>query len=213
MTTACWRIIGVWGDRSCPELQTFVHCSNCPVFLTEAQGLLDRPMDPAYLTWLTESVASRVDAVAPPDRVVLVFEAAGERFALDAAAVRVVAPVSVIRRLPHRADASFLGLVAVRGELLPCVSLAVLLGMTEVPATGQPAGMLIVVTGRDAATALLVDAAHGVEGIRRAETRPVPDTVHAGLRPVSEGLHAIGALDATLLDRDALDARIAGALG
>ena len=28
----CWNRIGVNGDRSCPELTSFVHCRNCPVF-------------------------------------------------------------------------------------------------------------------------------------------------------------------------------------
>ena len=66
MGTACWREIGVWGDRSCPQLPPVVHCSNCSVFTGEARALLERPVDPAYLAWLTESVATRAEEAAAP---------------------------------------------------------------------------------------------------------------------------------------------------
>lgn len=212
MTTACWRSIGVWGDRSCPELPQHVHCSNCPVFVGEARGLLDRPIDAAYLAWLTETVATRVEEAAPPDRVVLVFGAGDEWFAIDAVAVRTVAPTTAVRRLPHRADPALLGLVSVRGELMPCVSLATLLG---IPATAAPQGpgLLVVLAEPDGVTALLVDTARGVEGIRRVDTRPAPDTIGQTLLPVTEGLHAVAGVEATILDRDALALRIRGALG
>lgn len=205
--TACWREIGVWGDRSCPELPQHVHCSNCPVFAGEARALLDRPVDPDYLAWLTETVATRAEEAAPPDRMVLVFRSGGERFAIDASAVRVVAPVSTIRRLPHRDDPALLGLVAVRGELMPCISLAALLGIP--PAETDPAaGLLVVLSERGSVTALLVDAAEGVEGIRRAEMRRPPDTIAKTVAPVTEGLHAIGTGDVTLLDRELLALRL-----
>lgn len=209
MTAArpCWREIGVWGDRSCPELPQHVHCSNCPVFGGAAQALLDRPVDPDYLAWLTETVATRAEEVAPPDRMVLVFRSGGERFAIDASAVRVVAPVSTIRRLPHRDDPALLGLVAVRGELMPCISLTALLGIPPAD-PGPAAGLLVVLAERGGVTALLVDAAEGVEGIRRAEMRRPPDTIAKTVAPVTEGLHAIGEGDVTVLDRELLALRL-----
>lgn len=36
----CWSKIGVSGDRTCPELQSFVHCRNCPVFAAAARTFL-----------------------------------------------------------------------------------------------------------------------------------------------------------------------------
>jgi len=213
VTTACWREIGVWGDRTCPQLPPIVHCSNCPVFVAQARGLLDRPIGPDYLTWLTESVAARGELEEPPDRVVLVFEAGGEWFSIDAAAIRVVAPVSTVRRLPHRTDPAFRGLVAVRGELMPCIDLAALLGIAPAPAPDVASpGLFVVVDDGQAATALLVGPARGVEGIRRADTRPVPDTIGATLLPISEGLHSVGGVETTLLDRGALALRLREAL-
>ena len=208
---SCWRVIGVWGDRSCPELAQHIHCSNCPVFAGEARALLDRPVEPTYLAWLTDTVATRVVEAAPPDRMVLVFRSGGERFAIDASAVRVVAPVGTIRRLPHRDDPALLGLVAVRGELMPCISLAALLGIepeTSSPVARPATGLLVVLAERDGITALLVDAAEGVEGIRRTEMRRPPDTIGRTVAPVTEGLHTIGEGDVTLLDRELLALRL-----
>ena len=45
----CWHRIGVSGDRSCPELSTFVHCRNCPVFAAAARVFFDRPAPEGYL--------------------------------------------------------------------------------------------------------------------------------------------------------------------
>src|SRR5277367_2036940 len=48
----CWSKIGVAGDRSCPELKSFIHCRNCPVFATAARNFFDRPAPEGYLaTW------------------------------------------------------------------------------------------------------------------------------------------------------------------
>ena len=56
----CWNQIGVSGDRSCPELETFIHCRNCPVFAAAARTFFDRPAPEGYLagwsSWLAGSV-------------------------------------------------------------------------------------------------------------------------------------------------------------
>src|SRR5215831_8786654 len=61
----CWHRIGVSGDRSCPELSTFVHCRNCPVFAAAARAFFDRPAPEGYLgewaTWLADSGADGRD--------------------------------------------------------------------------------------------------------------------------------------------------------
>ena len=55
----CWHRIGVSGDRSCPELNAFIHCRNCPVFAAAARTFFDRPAPEGYLAdwsrWLAES--------------------------------------------------------------------------------------------------------------------------------------------------------------
>ena len=55
----CWNHIGVSGDQSCPELETFIHCRNCHVFAAAARTFFDRPAPEGYLAgwsrWLTGS--------------------------------------------------------------------------------------------------------------------------------------------------------------
>src|SRR4029077_20883676 len=55
----CWNHIGVSGDRTCPELNTFIHCRNCPVFAAAARTFFDRPAPEGYLAdwarWLAAS--------------------------------------------------------------------------------------------------------------------------------------------------------------
>ncbi|MFM8892346.1 MAG: chemotaxis protein CheW, partial [Planctomycetia bacterium] len=69
----CWRRIGTDGDRTCPELATFVHCRNCPVVAAAARRFFDRPPPAGYLeSW--HAVLEHDDR--PPDvdaRSVLVF--------------------------------------------------------------------------------------------------------------------------------------------
>ncbi|MDM9384291.1 hypothetical protein QUB80_26815 [Chlorogloeopsis sp. ULAP01] len=38
----CWNIIGIMGDRSCPELSNFIHCRNCPIYSAGGHQLLER---------------------------------------------------------------------------------------------------------------------------------------------------------------------------
>ena len=38
----CWRTIGIAGDKTCPELATFIHCRNCPVLAEAARTFFER---------------------------------------------------------------------------------------------------------------------------------------------------------------------------
>ena len=57
----CWNKIGVWGDRSCPELAKVTHCHNCPVFAAAGRQFLDAPSPPDYLDEWTVRLASADD--------------------------------------------------------------------------------------------------------------------------------------------------------
>ena len=67
----CWNRIGVYGDRSCPELSTFVHCRNCPVFAAAARSLLRPPRPEGYLAewvrWLADADGLRPRAATEGD--------------------------------------------------------------------------------------------------------------------------------------------------
>ena len=58
----CWRTIGIAGDKSCPELERFIHCRNCPVLAEAARTFFDRAAPAGYIDAWREILEE------PPDR-------------------------------------------------------------------------------------------------------------------------------------------------
>ena len=75
---ACWNQIGVHGSGSCPELQKFIRCQNCPVYSNAAVQLLDRPLLPQYRHQWTEHFAQPKQLAAPAKASALVFRISAE---------------------------------------------------------------------------------------------------------------------------------------
>jgi len=125
----CWSQIGVHGDSSCPELENFVHCRNCPVYSNAGAQLLDRPLPLNYRRDWTAHFARKKKSAAPAKISAVLFRIESEWLALPTQAFQEVAERRMIHSLPHRRSGIVLGLVNVRGELLICVSLSRLLGI------------------------------------------------------------------------------------
>lgn len=120
---ACWKSIGIYGAKDCPELVAHSHCRNCPEFSRQAALLLDRDMPAGAL----------IDAALPPapepgepTQSLMVLRLGAEWFAFPTLALDEIASARPIHSLPHRRNPALLGLVNVRGELIVCVSLATL---------------------------------------------------------------------------------------
>ena len=134
----CWNRIGVRGDGSCPELETHIHCRNCPVYSAAAARLLDAPLPAEQL-----AQATRYLAEAPPMPVentlsVVIFRVGEEWLALPTSVVQEIVGSRTIHSLPHRRDGALLGLASIRGELLVCFALGRILKIDagSAPATG-----------------------------------------------------------------------------
>jgi chemotaxis-related protein WspD len=141
----CWTSIGVRGDRSCPRLAEVIHCQNCDVFSVAARGLLDRPASEEYLAEVTGFVAEPAEARKAANQSALLFSLGNERFAVWARDVLEVAEVAIPRRIPHRTNGIFRGIVNLQGRLELCVSLAGLLGLdSEAPPFGGKVRVLVV---------------------------------------------------------------------
>jgi chemotaxis-related protein WspD len=146
----CWRRIGVWGDRSCPELVKVVHCHNCPVFAAAGRRFLDAPSPEAYREEWTERLAAPIEEAAADLQSALIFRLGEEWLALRAQVLVEVTTPRPVRRVPHRAG-PLAGLVNIRGELHLCVRLDQVLGLTpdgkeapdEKDQAGSTAGRLI----------------------------------------------------------------------
>jgi chemotaxis-related protein WspD len=182
----CWRTIGISGDKSCPELVTFIHCRNCPVLAEAARTFFDRTPPAGYLDAWREILEEPAAAAETESTSVLVFRLGTEWFALPAAALVEVTTPRPLHRIPHRAGGGLAGLVNIRGQLQLCMSLHALLGLSGGPqaaaatATESAARFLVVERMGDAGVerwVLGVDEVAGVHRVTRSAIRAVPSTV------------------------------------
>jgi chemotaxis-related protein WspD len=175
----CWNRVGVAGDGSCPELARHDHCRNCPVSASAARDFFRRSAPEGYLREWSDLLARPVEVGSADQVGLLVFRLGVEWLALGAAhAVEVTEPRPV-HRVPHRTNAVFAGLVNLRGQLHPCVSLHGLLGVDPVePAAGPGIAPRLVVARADGeAWAFRADEVAGVRHVARADLQHVPSTL------------------------------------
>ncbi|WP_330508469.1 chemotaxis protein CheW [Pseudomonas putida] len=120
----CWNRIGVRGDKQCPLLERHVHCRNCEVYAAAATRLLDR----YALTQDHQAAAVQPDE-ENTGHSMLLFRLGEEWLALATACLVEIAPVQAVHSLPHQRSRLLHGVANVRGALVPCLSLADLLGV------------------------------------------------------------------------------------
>jgi len=189
----CWNRIGVNGDRSCPELTSFVHCRNCPVFAAAARTFFDRPAPEGYLAewtrWLADSDGLRPHGdkegngdledggiVAQREGVsFLIFRLGAEGLAFRTRTVAEVTTPRPVHRVPHRSNRVFVGLVNLQGRAELCVSMHGLLGVDAPASTPR----LVVLRDRDRAEtwAFGADEVLGIHRVPRSQWRAVPSTL------------------------------------
>jgi chemotaxis-related protein WspD len=191
----CWRKIGVAGDRTCPELETFIHCRNCPVLAEAARTFFDREPPEGYLESWSRILEEPEVSVDPDATSVLVFRLGREWLSLPATVLVEVTSVRTLHRVPHRTAGVLEGLVNIRGQVQLCVSLHALLGLEGRPdywgaadqaitgvvsETVSPARLLVVERAGEAGAerwVFGVDEVAGVQRVVRSAMRAVPSTV------------------------------------
>ncbi len=110
------------------------------------------------------------------ERAVLAFAVAGQRFALPLGAVaEVLALPEEVTGLP-RAEAVSVGMITLRDEVVPVLSLAALLGLEA----GDGRRHVVVVALRQARIGLAVEAMHGVAKLPEDAIEPVPAILQRG---------------------------------
>jgi len=180
---ACWKRIGIQGDKSCPELPRHSHCRNCPRFSQAAAVLLDRemPVDHDALP-LAGSVEETGRGLGES---LMVFRLGAEWFALPTLVLDEIILLRPIHTLPHRGHPGLLGLVNVRGELVICVSMAQLLVGT-LPVAEH--GRLIVARHDKRRLAFPVDEVRHVRFHDAGKLKPVPVTLARSASAYTRGL-------------------------
>jgi chemotaxis-related protein WspD len=201
----CWQRIGVWGDRSCPELAKYTHCHNCPVFSAAGRRFLDAPSPDGYLEEWTARLAEPVRRTADGVIGALVFRLGEEWLALPVGVLVEVTHPRKPHRIPHRAGL-LAGLVNVRGELHLCVRLDLLLGIE--PAAGPPPAAarprMVVIRQDSDRWAFAADDVDLVRRVAAADLVPAPPTLARATARVTRGVfhrdgRAVGLLDETRL--------------
>jgi chemotaxis-related protein WspD len=181
----CWNRIGVYGNKSCADLQTLVHCRNCPVYTMAGRHLLERDIPENYRREWTDLIALKRKSTAPEDRSAVFFRVNSEWLALPTQVLQEVAERKTIHSLPHRKAGILLGLANVRGELVICVSLSHMLGiepMRSQAAVRTQYRRLLVAIGSGSRVSFPVDEVSGSERFRTELLRP-PLPGFAGFKP------------------------------
>ena len=203
----CWNKIGVRGDASCPELQKYVRCRNCPVYSNAAVQLLDRPLLPEIRREWTEHFAQPKQLAAPAKTSAFLFRINAEWLALPTQAFQEVAERRLVHSLPHRRQGIVLGVVNIRGELLICVSLGHLLGLEQTP-SGQPLRRtyerLLVVNWDGNRLVFPADEVRGVHRFQMLELKEPPATLTKSNLSYTRGLLSWQGRSASFLDADRL---------
>jgi chemotaxis-related protein WspD len=198
----CWTRIGVWGDSSCPQLALVSHCRNCEVYISSGRRLLDRPIPEDYLdSWSGLLVQEeRSDAATAP---YLVFRVGQVWLAFPATSLREITAPSLIRSVPHRPREILRGIVNVRGELYPCVSLHSLFG-EEQPATPLRSSRFLVARRATEDWVFPVDQVDGIQDLAEQHIDPVPVTLSNTEVVYTRGLFRSGEKTVAIIDENLL---------
>ena len=159
----CWNRIGVHGTKQCPLLEQHIHCRNCEVHAAAATRLLDR-----YALLQDEQAAPSEREEGGPRRSMLLFRLGEEWLALVTACLVEVAPLQPVHSLPHQRSRVLQGVANVRGALVPCLSLADLLGVERLPRVAEgPRVMprMLILAAEGGAVVLPVDEVDGIHGL------------------------------------------------
>jgi chemotaxis-related protein WspD len=205
----CWVRIGSYGLGACPRLGEG-GCRDCPEFQVKGLGLYDREPPEGYAQEWTRILADEKPVQEEDATSVLVFRIGQEWLALRTARFEEIIPPRPPHTVPGLRSRAFLGLVNVSGVLLPCMSLAEVLGMAPAePAeaasgAARAAGRMAVVAGADGRFVLPVDEIAGTHRLTPAERIQTPVTVSRTPRHFSSGVFTHNGSVVGILDEEAL---------
>jgi chemotaxis-related protein WspD len=175
-----------------------------------AARLLDREPHDDTLREQTAQAASGRRAIDRGTKSIVIFRIGGEWLALPTDVFQEVAEKCTVHTLPHRRGGILGGLVNVRGELLLCVALEVLLGLEKAPAAQERAQgaihpLLLVCNRKGDRLAFPVNEVFGVHRYSHTDLRDVPATLaNAAAGAYTVGLapwkgRTVGCLDSELV--------------
>jgi chemotaxis-related protein WspD len=211
----CWNRIGVFGDRSCPELLNCIHCRNCQVYSAAGRSLLERLPPGDYLQEWTSVLAetkrgsessslSADGSVVRSDQSlsVMIFRLANELFALPVGVFLEVSAPFVVHSVPGRSNQLFLGMVNVRGEIMLAASLTNLLGLNVANSSQQAAGRMAVAGTPEGKWVFPTDEIYGIYLFNRDDVKPAPVVIANAARSYTCGVFQWQNRSIALLDAE-----------
>jgi chemotaxis-related protein WspD len=171
--------------------------------------LIDRELPADYLDEWAAHIARPKQLAARGTASAVVFRLGSEWLAVPTAACHEVSARKPVHAIPHRRNGIVLGLVNVRGDLVLCVSLSGVLGVTDAP-YGHPERRRVsrerlLLLGHDGQRlACPVTDMHGVYRYHPDDLGEVPATVAKGTSVYTRAVlpwqgKAVGLLDEQLL--------------
>jgi chemotaxis-related protein WspD len=160
----CWNRIGVHGNKQCPLLERHIHCRNCEVHAAAATRLLDR-----YALMQDHPLAAAAPVEDNSGRSMLLFRLGEEWLALATACLAEIAPLQALHSLPHQRSRVLQGVANVRGALVPCLSLAELLGVQAgagEPRSGRSMPRMLILASEGGPVVMAVEE---IDGIHRLD--------------------------------------------
>jgi chemotaxis-related protein WspD len=174
-----------------------------------AARLLNRETPEGYLDERTAIVAAEKRAVQAGTKSIVIFRLGSEWLALPTNVLQEVIELDRAHKIPHRTGGILKGLVNVRGELLLCVALGVMLGLERIPERNRPGDQAaierLLVCNRDGnRLAFFVSEVHGVHLYHPRDLKDVPATLAGTASTYTVGLlhwkeRTVGCLDDGLL--------------
>ena len=134
-----------------------------------SEGIFERPLPDGYRDELLALIAEESQVPQRGAGSLLLFHLGELRLAIPTRVAAGVAPVLHIARIPHRSGTVLLGLVAFRGEILPCCSLSRILDLPATQAESGTARTLILEAPGGRLWAVPID---GVLGVRLGRGTP-----------------------------------------
>jgi chemotaxis-related protein WspD len=179
------------------------------LYWSAAARLLYRDIPDGYLDERTRIVSAQKSVAEPGTKSAVIFRLGLEWLSLSTGIFQEVAELSKVHKLPHRAGGALCGLVNVRGELLLCVALDVVLGVEKSPEVNVPKNQatqkrLLVCDRAGDRLAFFVDEVHGVHRYHPRDLKGVPSTLAKAAATYTVGVldwkdRTVGCLDDELL--------------
>lgn len=127
----CWKQTGIFGDSSCPSLEKYVHCRNCPQYSRAGRAFFDRDLPEGFLSEWTKIVSEPKEVPIKDTLSVMIFRLRTEWLAIKTILLEETVETRKTHSIPLRTNDIFLGIVNVNGELMLCVSVARMLGVEK----------------------------------------------------------------------------------